>query len=162
MLIHVTLASDQPQIWNLHAQVPPQSSASLIEHMCDGPFMTKAARNGFVCVGESDFPDDRFDGYERKRTLTRRSFASRASKSSTFTFIGETFRSSIPKLRRLRIHDVRLLSEKHSNGPPIQRTEPSWSVTEWPVLPWHSILFTPKVSLNTHHRHTDPHTLAPL
>jgi len=77
--VHVTLAAEQATLWRIEEQ---------------------AQRNGLDFLGITDFDDTWFDGYERRRTLSGRSFASRAASSRTFTFaapgVGSKARPLVP------------------------------------------------------------------
>ena len=66
-LVHVTLAAEQAALWSLEGM---------------------AARQGFALVDRAPRPleDGLFAGFERKRTLSAKSFAGRAPNSKTFTF----------------------------------------------------------------------------
>lgn len=73
--VHVTLAADQADLWRLQAQ---------------------AQRNKLRPVGAQDFDDALFQGYERKRTLSGKSFVSRAAVSRTFSFARQSVEDKEP------------------------------------------------------------------
>ncbi|CAM9697262.1 unnamed protein product, partial [Discosporangium mesarthrocarpum] len=64
-IVHVTLASDQPERWRLREQ---------------------AARHGFVLVSRCPFPGTKLDGFMTKRHQTGRSFRCRRLESQTLSF----------------------------------------------------------------------------